>query len=262
MRARWPGQSWDGRRARTIVRRRPAVDCNSVTSPSPEPSWAMLTRTYFVPCRGCPRFTCHGPRWLPSSRVACLVVRIGTVDSYFASLLDSGLPFDAWVAALTWIALFVTNHLIARASRAANDSQAFVAVEDWSALRRGFQPKFVLAQILFAGIVFAAGLFLGGAAFVFLAGGLIVAITLILSLNFQSFRSARAMAQPNAATGALTFSTALALRQGAYRLGGAALGCLIIGLALAHLALIGGALILSAAALGYLRRARNVRAKP
>jgi hypothetical protein len=184
------------------------------------------------------------------------------VESYFALLLESELPFDAWVAALAWIALFFTNTFIARATRAANDSQRFVTVEDWSALRRGFEPKYVLAQLVFAGIVFSVGLFLGRGAFVFFAGGLVVAITCILSLNFQSLLSARAMAQPNAATGAVTYSTALSLRQGACRLGGAALGCLIIGLALAHLALMGGALILSAAALGYLRRARNARAKP
>jgi hypothetical protein len=100
------------------------------------------------------------------------------LDSYVTSLLNSELPFDAWIVALTWLVLFLANHWIARSAREANQSQKLVAVEDWSFLRRSSEPKYILAQFLFAGVVFSFGVFLGGPAFVFFAGGLLVAIAL------------------------------------------------------------------------------------
>jgi hypothetical protein len=184
------------------------------------------------------------------------------LERYVTSLLESKLPFEPWVAALTWVALFLANHWIARSTRIANDAQNFIAVEDWSALRRGFEPKYIVAKVLFAGIVFLFALLLGGSAFVFFAGGLIVAIAYGLALNVQGLLSARAMARPNAANGALTFSTASAFRHMAHRVGGGAFACFLLGLTLAHLALLGGALFLASTARGYLRRARNAPAEP
>jgi hypothetical protein len=184
------------------------------------------------------------------------------LEAYIATLLDSELPFDAWVAALTWVALFVANHWVARIARAANDAQSLVAVEDWSAVRRGFEPKFMLAQILVASGLFMVGFFLGRLAFTFFAGGLIVARVCALSLNVQSVFFARSISEPGAATGAVTLSTPLALKQVSQRLSASALACLLLGLALAHLALLGGALLLASHAAGYSRRAqRYARAK-
>jgi len=67
--------------------------------------------------------------------------------------------------------LFLANRRIARSARLANDSQNFLTVEDWSVLRRGFEPNYIVAKILFASIVFLFALLLGGSAFVFFAGG-------------------------------------------------------------------------------------------
>ena len=184
------------------------------------------------------------------------------MENYVTSLFESELPFEPWVAALVWAVLFIANHWIARSTRVANDAQHFIAVEDWSALRRGFEPKYIVVQVLFAAIVFLFALLVGGPAFVFFAGGLIVAMTYGLALNVQGLLSARAMAHPDAATGALTFSTASAFRHMAHRAGGGALACFLIGVAMAHLALLGGALFLASTARGYLRRARNARAQP
>jgi hypothetical protein len=179
------------------------------------------------------------------------------LEAYIATLLDSELPFDAWIAAVTWVALFIANHWVARIARAANDAQKLVAVEDWSVVRRGFEPKYMLAQILLAGGLFMVGFFLGRLAFTFFAGGLIVARVCAFSLNVQSVFFARSMSDPGAGTGALALSTPLALKQVSQRLGGSALACLLLGLALAHLALLGGALLLSSTAVGYSRRAQR-----
>jgi len=184
------------------------------------------------------------------------------LENYITSLLESALPFEPWVAALVWVLLFLANHWIARFTRVANDAQNFIAVDDWSALRRGFKPKYIAAQVFFACIVFLVALLLGGSAFVFFAGGLIVAIAYGLALNAQGLLSARAMASPNAANGALVFSMASAFRHMAHRVAGGAFAYFLIGLALAHLALLGGALFLASTAGGYLRRARSARAEP
>jgi hypothetical protein len=179
------------------------------------------------------------------------------LENYFTSLFASDLPFGVWAAVLTWVVLFLANQLMLRSVRVANDTQKFVAVEDWSALRRGFKPQYILARLVFVGVVFSVAFLLGHSAFVFFGGGLIVTAACTLSVNAQALLTARAMARPDAAKGFLTFTTPLALRQAAHRFAGAALTCLVIGFALAHLALLGGTLLLSSAALGYLRRARN-----
>jgi hypothetical protein len=178
------------------------------------------------------------------------------LETYINALFESELPFEPWVAAFIWVALFASNRWIAQSARAANDAQHAVTVEDWSALRRGFEPKYVVAQILVAGIVFLLASLLGGSAFVFLAGGLIVALAFGLGLNLQGLLSARALARPNAVIGSVTFTTPSAFRHMAHRAGGAALACLLTGLVLAHLALLGGALFLASTASGYLRKAR------
>ena len=98
------------------------------------------------------------------------------MESYVTSFLQSRLPFEPWVAALSWVVLFFVNQSTARLTRAANDSQRSLAVDDWSAVRRSFEPKYVAVQIIFAGIVFLLAMQMGGPAYVFLAGGFIVAM--------------------------------------------------------------------------------------
>jgi hypothetical protein len=181
--------------------------------------------------------------------------------NYLTSLLESELPFEPWVAALAWVVLFLLNHWIARSTRVANDSQAFIAVEDWSALRRGFRLRSIVVRLLFTAVVFLFAMLLGGSAFVFFAGGLIVSMIFGIALNLQGLFSARALGRPNAASGKLTFTTASAFRHMAHRVGAGAFACLLMGLALAHLALLGGALFLAVIAGGYLQRARNADAK-
>jgi len=184
------------------------------------------------------------------------------LEHYVASLLASELPFEPWLAVLVWAALFLANHQIARSARIATDAQQFIAVEDWRVLRRGLEPKYVAIQILLALALFRLAFLLGQPAFVFLAGGLLVAMTCAIALNIQALLSSRTLGSPNAAKGALTLSTASACRQMASRAGGVAIGCCLMGLALAHLALLGGALVIALTTIGYLRRARRASAQP
>ena len=178
------------------------------------------------------------------------------MQTYVNELLASELPFEPWVAAVIWAALFIASRWLAQSLRAANNAQHAVTVEDWSALRRNLQPKYAVVQVLVAGVLFVLALRLGTPAFVFLAGGMIVASAFGLGLSAQGLFTARALARPNAVNGSVTFSTASAFRHMAHRAGGAALACLLIGLVLAHLALLGGALFLALTGNGYLRKAR------
>lgn len=181
---------------------------------------------------------------------------------YFSSLLESALPLPPGTVALALLALLIANFCLALYLRKANDAQHFLAVEDWTPFRRVSRPKYLLFQIVFVGIVFLLGFNRGGAAYVFLAGGVLVFLAFHFGLNFQGLLSARGLARPDAATGALRYSTAAAFRHMAHRMLGAAVASLVAGLALGHLALLGGALFLTAAAAGSWRRARNVRAQP
>ena len=184
------------------------------------------------------------------------------METYVNELLASELPFEPWVAALIWVAFLIASRWVAQSLRAANDAQHAVTVEDWGALRRSLEPKDLVVQVLVVGIVFLLASMLGKAAFVFLAGGVIVASAFGLGLSAQGLLTARALALPHAVDGSVTFSTASAFRHMAHRAGGAALACLIIGLVLAHLALLGGALFLASTGNSYLRKARAHSQKP
>jgi hypothetical protein len=179
------------------------------------------------------------------------------LEYYFASLLDSELPLPPWAVALLLLGLLMANYRLALSLRRANDAQHFLAVEDWTPFRRVSRVKYLFVQIVVVGIVFLLGLDQGGASYVFLAGGVLVFLAFHFGLNLQGLLSARGLADPAAATGALTYSTAAAFRHLAHRVLGAAVASLVAGLALAHLALLGGALFLAAAALGSWRRAKT-----
>jgi len=184
------------------------------------------------------------------------------LEGYLASLLDSALPLPAWAVALLLLALLVANFCLVLALRGANDAQRFISLEDWTPFRRVSRPKHLLIQIVFVGLVFLLALDRGGATYVFLAGGVLVFLACHLGLNLQGLLAARGLAQPNAATGALTYSTAAAFRHMAHRILGAAVTSLIVGAAIGHLALLGGGVFLAAAAYGSGRRAQNVRTQP
>lgn len=175
--------------------------------------------------------------------------------TYWLALLNSDLAFAPWIAIALWAALFVGNHLLARATRALSTSQTVVTVQNRGDLERGFRAQFVLAQALFGAAIFVFSLLSGARpVYVCLGGGLIVSSVCALGLNLQAFLSARAMQRPGALTGSLALSAAYAMRQQVHRLSASALVCTILGAVIAHLSLLGGALLLASTAIGYRRR--------
>jgi hypothetical protein len=183
------------------------------------------------------------------------------LKTYADSLLASALPFGMWGAVVIWAGLFAANQWVARLTRAANDAQHSIDVDDWSRLRRGFEPRSIVSQIVFGALVLAIAQWLGGPAFVFLAGGLIVSKGCGLAMNAQGLWAARAMAHVDAARGRLTFTTSSAFRHMGHRLGAAALSCMLAGAVVANLALWGGALFLAVTAGGCFNRARDLSAR-
>lgn len=179
--------------------------------------------------------------------------------TYLQTLLSSRLPFSEWLAVALWPVLFLANRVVAQALMRASDRQTSYALENRGSFRRGMDPLWMLAQCLFAGVVFTLSLYAGGTLFVFLGGGVDVSVMCILGLNLQALLSTHAMARPGASEGSLKLSNEYAYRQMAARLYGVATLCVMLGLMVAHLALLGGALLGAAAATGYLRRARQIK---
>lgn len=181
--------------------------------------------------------------------------------SYIDVLLASRLPLRDALVVAAWPVLYVINHGVVRVLRASSARQTGITLEDSAALRRGSQPLWILAQVLYAAAVFSFSLYAGGALFVLLGGGIDVSMISVLGLNLQALWAARAMARADTVAGTLRLSNAYAFRQLASRLGGAAIVAALLGVLFAQLALFGGAALLTAAALGYLRRA-NAAQKP
>lgn len=175
--------------------------------------------------------------------------------NYIDVLFASRLPIPVWAVVAAWPPLFVANHVVVRMLRAANARQTCITLENSAALRRGSQPLWIFAQVLYAVVVFMISVYAGGALFVLLGGGLDVSMICVLGLNLQALWAAHAMERAGTAEGAVKLSNAYAFRQLVSRLAGAAVATALLGLLLAQLALLGGAALLGAAAFGYLRRA-------
>jgi len=165
--------------------------------------------------------------------------------TYWLALLHSDLTFAPWIVVAIWAALFVANYLVARAARRASRDQALVLMQNREVVERGFSMKFVFGQALFAGIIFALTIWIEPhPMFVFLGGGLVVALVCLLGMNLQSLLTSRAAKRPGAATGSLNLSDSYAIRQLTLRLATGATVCAILGALLAHLSLWGGAFFL------------------
>jgi hypothetical protein len=181
------------------------------------------------------------------------------LQTYLAALFDSTLPFPPWGPTLLWAVLFLLNHQVVKLARVANNAQRGIVIEDWNALRQGSEPKYIFMQVLVAVLGFTLAFLLGGAGYTFFAGGLIIQIGCVLSLNLQALLTARSMARPDAGTGTFTFSTPAAFRQLAHRVFSIAIAALFAGLVTAHLALLGGAALLGVTASGLYRKARKLQ---
>lgn len=174
---------------------------------------------------------------------------------YFEALRSRGLALPLEVLPLVWLALYLANSALAQAAQRIDAAQRQVRFEQRERLLRGQRPLMRLVQVLIAALAFAVALLARGAIGVAFAGGIVLQIATIFSLNLQAFLSARALAQSGASQGELRLSPAYAYRQMSARLCGGALLMLLAGLLLPHLAPLGAAYLLFATAMGYLRRA-------
>lgn len=174
---------------------------------------------------------------------------------YFEAFRTSRLALPLEALPFVWLALYLANSALAQAAQRADAAQRRVQFEHRELLARGQRPLMRLAQLAMAAIAFGVALFVRGAIGVALAGGIVLQVATIFSLNLHAFLSARALARSGASNGELRLSPAYAYRQMSARLFGGALLMLLTGLLLPHLAPIGAAYLLFAAAFGYLRRA-------
>lgn len=178
------------------------------------------------------------------------------MSPYFSQLLASTWPWPFWTLPVTWLLLFTASHALHSQSRQASAAQGFLKTAV-SSTQAPFARQ-ALLQILFASVVMTLGWTLGTFGTALLAGGLVFAMAWSTSCNLRALLFLRALSRPDAASGSLAFSGAQVLRGQAAEFAAGALYCFVAGLLMAHLSLLGGALILGATGMGYVRKAQDL----
>jgi hypothetical protein len=184
------------------------------------------------------------------------------MDAYLEALLSYEVAVPVWTLMLAWLSTFIATHLVVRATRSAFARQQRIAVPNDPRLSIASQPKYIAAQVLFAAVIFATCLALGGSFAAFFAGGLVVASAVALGLNYYGLMYARALTKEVSGNGQVQLSTSFAIANGGNQMLGGALACLILGLVLANLSLLGGVLFLGSTGIGYLRKAQSGSVRP
>lgn len=175
------------------------------------------------------------------------------MDAYLNELMSSTMPLPVWAICLLWLILFASANLLFVKGRALSNAQNFFVISGPRPLH-DLSPRLILFQALFAAVVFTSSLFLGGPAFVLLAGGWVILSAVSTAINLRSLLYFRALSLQGAADGSVTLSAQLSAKNQAFQLFAAATLCLCAGILVAHLALLGGALFLTATATGILRK--------
>lgn len=179
------------------------------------------------------------------------------MGNYLRHLESRTMPLPIWGVVVSWFILYCCAHILVRKGYAFRRAQNVIVVRPGGVSARPPGLRLILCQLLLTGAIFASASLLGGPFFVFFACGWLVTTAVSIPTGLRSLFFLRAISQREAAKGSVTMSPQLVTRDQAYHLFGAAVFCLLLGVILAHLALIGGALFLSATAIGYQRRARN-----
>jgi hypothetical protein len=164
------------------------------------------------------------------------------------------------VAALILL-LFVVGYLLERRVTAVFRAQTFIAGQGMTEIERRYGSVLWIGQLAFIGIIFAVGLYVGGVFFTFYAGGLITVMLLYTAHSIRSLLYYRALAKPGSVSGSISMSSSMLIRIRAHQCFEGALVCFVAGLALPHAALLGGAFLLGAGGVGYLRRANQAQAR-
>jgi len=179
------------------------------------------------------------------------------METYFNNLISSTLPVPLWVLILFWFILYVVSQVLYRKAKALVNKQTLITTGKASELVREQNWKLSIFQVLFTSAIFTSAAFIGGAFFVFFAGGWIVLTAASIPMNLRSILFFRALTRPDAASGSVTLSNRFAVKDAAFKLLESAVFCLLLGIVTAHLALLGGAFFLSATAIGYLRKSKK-----
>ena len=181
---------------------------------------------------------------------------ISHMETYIRELESSTIPLPHWAVIIIWLIIFVSAHVLFRKGRGLSHAQDFIVTGGPRGLVKEQSVRLALVQVLFSAAIFAYASFFGGPVFAFFAGGWFVTTAVSISLNLRSILFLRALSEPDAAKGSVMLSNSLAVKDHAFHLFGVAVFCLLVGMLVAHLALFGAALILSATAFGYLRKAK------
>jgi Na+/pantothenate symporter len=179
------------------------------------------------------------------------------MESYLSHLMSSSLPIATWGLVLVWLILFSFSHVLSQKGNDLVKKQSYILNGDTNELGQKQNWKLTVFQLLFSSAIITVAAFMGGAGFVFFAGGWIVITAVSIPLNLRNLLFLRELSRPDAATGSVSLSSRLAVQDAAFKLLGMASFCLLLGLVLAHLALLGGALFMSATAIGYLRKPKK-----
>jgi hypothetical protein len=184
------------------------------------------------------------------------------LDDYLSRLSSSTLPLPQEGVIVFWCVVFVVMHFLAsKVNQLVAASKTIRADTSDKALSNP-SPQILLLQVLLAAFVFGASPYAGNAFFVFMGGGWAVTTLISLPNILMGFLTYKAYSQPGAMQGSVKMSERLTIMRAAFQTFGMALACLLLGIFLAHLALLGGAFVLTATAVGYLRRLRRLPLLP
>jgi len=171
--------------------------------------------------------------------------------------MSSSLPIPFWALILFWLILYAVSQVLYRKANALTKKQTLLTTGKTGELVREQNWKLSIFQVLFTSAIFTSAAVIGGAFFVFFAGGWIVITAASIPINLRSILFFRALTRPDAATGSVTLSNRLAVKDAGFKLLELAVFCLLLGLVTAHLAILGGAFFMSATAIGYLRKSKK-----
>src|SRR5258708_2777138 len=146
------------------------------------------------------------------------------MDAYVTALRHSSIPFHPLGLIAVWAAAFGGTHLIIWQS--GKCAQTFIVTGAPAGLVRSLSLRLVVGQILFATLVFALAFVGGGAAIVFLGGGMVAALVTSTALSMRRLLFVKALSMPEAVSGTVTLSSRLAVRSMAFEFLSAGAACL------------------------------------
>ena len=178
--------------------------------------------------------------------------------AYLSRFESNTFPIPEWGVVVVWLILFLASHLVVLRVLQAFRAQECIHVGPPAGLLRPISARLILTQLAFAAAIFTLARLIGGAFFVFFAGGYVLTTAVMLATNLYSWRFYRDL-KPPLSVGTITLSNRFVVRSQSYGLWSAAALCLCVGLLIAHLAFLGAAYFLGCDGLGFLLKSKAKR---